>query len=382
MIEDGEAAMTGRTLAVALALGMVAGVARADQAKPRGGGGGGGSSSAGVHHHSSSGGSSPHASGGSGSGGRYSSGGHSTAEMRHPRAGTGHGAYHPYYYYPGYGYWYGPGYWPSYYYGYWPYYGGGAYFGLGGYYSGGYYGGGYYGGGYYGGDSPHRAYNYSEPAGFRLLVEPEDTRVYVDGHYAGDVDDFDGMFQHLDVAPGRHEITLKKDGYRTHRIKVYAAEGSTAKIRFAMERGSGPDTMEDLAGDRGLGEERRPEARGDDRDDADRYDSRANRDDRPVSREREDAPVDDPRHEAAPPIGLVTDGNAAPGLLTLNVTPTDASVYVDGRFVGSARQTGELELRPGRHRVEVVRPGYRTAERDLTIESGRTQALSLDLARP
>ena len=367
--------MTRRTLTGALALGMVAGLARADQAKPRGSSGGGGGSSAGAQHHSSSGGSSPHASGGNG--GHYSSSSHSTAEQRHPRAGTGRGPYHPYSYYPGYGYWYGPGYSPGYYYGYWPYYGGSAYWGVGAYYGGGYYGGGgsYGGGGYYGGD--YRSYSYSDAGAFRLLVEPEDARVYVDGHYAGEVDDFDGMFQHLSVAPGRHEITLKKDGYRTHRLKVYAAENSTVKVRFAMEKGSGPDTMEDLAGERGLYEERRRAPR----DDSETYDRNDDRGDRPEARVREDAPVDQPR-EAEPPAGFVTDGNAAPGLLTLNVTPADASVYVDGRFVGSARQTGELELRPGRHRVEVVRPGYRTAERDLAIETGRTQTLSLDLPRP
>ena len=367
--------MRGRTLTVALALGMVAGLARADQARPRSGGGG----SAGVNHHSSgghsSGGSAPHASGGNG-GHSSPSGGYSTAERRHPRAGTGHGAYygghyHPYYPYYGYGY----GYWPSYYYGYWPYYGSGAYFGFG--YGGGYYGGGYYGGGYYGGGEPYRSYNEGDGGGLRLLVEPTDARVYVDGYYAGEVDDFDGMFQHLNVAPGRHEITLKKEGYRTHRIKIFTADGGTVKIRFSMEKGSGPDTMEDLAGDRGLGEERSHDARGDDR-----YPGSADQGDRSMSREREDAPVDEPRREPEPPMGLVNDGNAAPGLLSLNVTPADASVYVDGRFVGSARQTGELELRPGRHRVEVVRPGYRTGERDVTIETGRTQALSLDLARP
>ena len=128
-------------------------------------------------------------------------------------------------------------------------------------------------------------------------------------------------------------------------------------------------------------EERHREAR---RDERETYDRDAEREDRPESRVGEDAPapVDEPRREAEPPAGLVTDGNAAPGLLTLNVNPADASVYVDGRFVGSARQTGQLELRPGRHRVEVVRPGYRTAERDLTIEIGRMQTLSLDLARP
>ena len=377
-----EAAMTRRTLTVALALGMVAGLARADQAKPRGGsgGGGGGSSSAGVHH-SSSGGSSSHASGGNG-GGRSSS--YSQAEQRHPRAGTGGGAYRPYRYYPGYGYWYGPGYSPGYYYGYWPYYGAGAYWGVGGYYGGGYYGGGYgggyYGGGYYGGGSPdYRSYGYSDASALRLLVEPDDARVYVDGYYAGEVDDFDGMFQRLNVAPGRHEITLKKDGYRTHRFKVYAAANSTLKLRYTMEKGSGPDTMEDLAGERGLYEEQHREAR---RDERDTYDRDAEREDRPENRLREDAPVDEPRHEAEPPAGLVPDGNAAPGLLTLNVSPADASVYVDGRFVGAARQTGELELRPGRHRVEVVRPGFRTAERDVMVETGRTQALSLDLARP
>ena len=377
----GEAAMTGRTRTMALALGMVAGLARADQAKPRGsgGGGGGGSSSAGVHHHSSGGGSGSHPS--SGGGGYHSpSSSRTTAEQRHPRAGTGTG-YHGHYgysYYPGYGYWYGPGYWPSYYYGYWPYYGG-AYFGLG--YGGSYYGGGgYYGGGYYGGDAPYyRSYASGDGGSLRLLVDPEDARVYVDGNYAGEVDDFDGMFQHLTVGPGRHEITLKKDGYRTHRIKVYAGDSSTVKIRYAMEKGTGPDTMEDLAGERGLDEERR---RAESRE-SDAYGRARESQDRPPEPAlRDDAPVDAPREETMPPVGLVTDGNAAPGVLSLNVTPADASVYVDGRFVGSARQTGELTLRPGRHRVEIVRPGYRTAERDVTIDGGRSQTLSLDLARP
>jgi len=319
-------------------------------------------------------------SGGNG-GSHSSSSGLTTAERRHPRAGTGRGPYRPYYYYPGYGYWYGPGYRPSYYYGYWPYYGG-AYFGIGGYYGGGYYGGGYGGGNYGGGYPYYRSYSYSDASALRLLVDPDDTRVYVDGYYAGEVDDFDGLFQRLNVAPGRHEITLKRDGYRTHRFKVYAAEDSTLKIRHTMEKGSGPDTIEDLAGERGLYEERRREARREERGDDDRDDRSAERDDRAEGPARDEGPVGEPRREAERPAGPVTDGNAAPGLLNLNVTPADASVYVDGRFVGSARQAGELELRPGRHRIEVVRPGYRTAERDLTIETGRTQTLSLDLPRP
>jgi hypothetical protein len=364
--------MKGRVLTVALALGLAGVWANADQAKSRGSGGGGGGSQGGAtsRHPSPSGGGS--SSGGSSYGGSRSDGGSrvapgssrplTQAERRHPRAGTGHG-YRPYHYYPGYGYWYYPGYYPGYYYGYSPYWNSGLYFGVGG----AYWGGGYYGGGY--GYSP---YHYSDAGAVRLLVDPEDTKVYVDGYYAGEVDDFDGLFQRLHIAPGRHEITLKKDGYRSHRYRVYVGENSTLKLRHDMERGSGPDTMEDLAGEKGLYEER---ARRDD-DDAD-TDVPDREDDlqRPADRDRGDiAPP--------PPPDAMPEGRGAPGLLRLVVTPDDASVYVDGRFFGSARQSGEIELAPGPHRVEVVRPGYRTVEREVMIEARGTRTLSVTLDRP
>ena len=34
-----------------------------------------------------------------------------------------------------------------------------------------------------------------------MLVDPAEARVYVDGYYAGTVDDFDGLFQRLNVSP-------------------------------------------------------------------------------------------------------------------------------------------------------------------------------------
>jgi hypothetical protein len=67
--------------------------------------------------------------------------------------------------------------------------------------------------------------------------------------------------------------------------------------------------------------------------------------------------------------------------LHLNVLPEDASVYVDGQFKGSARQASSLELPAGRHRIEVVRPGFRTDERDFEIETGETRDLSVELQR-
>ena len=63
----------------------------------------------------------------------------------------------------------------------------------------------------------------------RLDVKPKKAEVYVDGFYAGIVDDFDGTFQRLRVEPGEHEIELWLDGYGPCRQKVYLTPDNTFK---------------------------------------------------------------------------------------------------------------------------------------------------------
>ena len=46
----------------------------------------------------------------------------------------------------------------------------------------------------------------------RLQVQPRDAAVYVDGYYAGVVDDFDGVFQRLTLEAGPHQIELDAPG--------------------------------------------------------------------------------------------------------------------------------------------------------------------------
>ncbi len=60
--------------------------------------------------------------------------------------------------------------------------------------------------------------------------------MFVDGYYAGIVDDFDGTFQRLRVTPGQHEIELYLDGYREVRQKVYLPVNDSFKIKYTMER--------------------------------------------------------------------------------------------------------------------------------------------------
>jgi hypothetical protein len=190
-----------------------------------------------------------------------------------------------------------------------------------------------------------------EGGSLRVLVDPAEARVYVDGYYAGVVDDFDGLLQRLHVAPGRHEVALKLEGYTTHRMRVYVGPDATLKLHHDMQKGVG-ESSEDLTGGAPLPErETRRERADEDRPPAD-----------------DDAEDDRPAPES--------------GKLQLTVQPEDASVYVDGAFRGNAREASSLRLAPGRHRIEVVRPGYRTAESDVEVSAGETTRLKVILEKP
>jgi len=53
----------------------------------------------------------------------------------------------------------------------------------------------------------------------------------VDGYYAGVVDDYDGVFQHLNLEAGSHHIEIEVDGYLLAAFDVYARPGQTITYR-------------------------------------------------------------------------------------------------------------------------------------------------------
>ena len=59
--------------------------------------------------------------------------------------------------------------------------------------------------------------------------------VYVDGYFAGKVDEFDGKLQRLHVEPGEHEIVVYLDGYRSLRQRLYLSPNSTRTIDGRLE---------------------------------------------------------------------------------------------------------------------------------------------------
>jgi hypothetical protein len=194
----------------------------------------------------------------------------------------------------------------------------------------------------------------------------------VDGYYSGVVDDYDGFGQHLDLPPGKHEIALRLDGYQSQRFKVYVSPDDTLKIHYTMAKGTGEAPQEIVVGDPSAerySRNARPRP-DDDRMAADRPRDDRYGDEHPSDRSHARLGTNDrPRYK---------DEGAT---LRLRITPQDASVYVDGRFYGTARDSSRLDLAPGRHRVEVVRPGYHTYDNEIEVGGDAPADLEVTLER-
>jgi hypothetical protein len=194
-------------------------------------------------------------------------------------------------------------------------------------------------------------------ASLRIDAEPRDAQVFVDGYYAGIVDDFDGVFQRLRVQPGGRVITLYLEGYRTEEQRLYLRPGHDQRVRLTM----------------------RPLAAG-------------GRADPPTPPREEDEDADQqqggllPPRETDPRAPLPEERGIRPaqarfGTLALRVQPADAEVFVDGeRWDGAAEQgMFSIALPEGRHRVEVRRGGLATYTEDVLIRRDRTMTLNVSL---
>jgi hypothetical protein len=115
-------------------------------------------------------------------------------------------------------------------------------FGLGYFYydpyrwSPGYYG---YGPGYYPGYGS--GYGYGSGFGFdigelRLQVFPRNAQVFVDGYYAGTVDDYDGTFQALKLEAGPYQIRLSAPGFEDLMFDVRINPGQKINYKGDLRR--------------------------------------------------------------------------------------------------------------------------------------------------
>jgi hypothetical protein len=210
-------------------------------------------------------------------------------------------------------------------------------------------------------------YGPAEPgSAVRLEVTPREAEVYVDGYYAGVVDDFNGFFQRLHVSPGEHEITLYEDGYRTVRQKVYLTPDATFKIRYKMERLAPGEATDPRPAPASL-----PSAP----PTAAPYPPRG-----PVGRRLPPTPPPPPQ---APPDQERprTADRSSYGTLSIRVQPANVRVLIDGnRWQGPEDQDRLLvEVAEGSHRVEIDKEGYESFSADVQVRRGEATPLNVNL---
>lgn len=196
-----------------------------------------------------------------------------------------------------------------------------------------------------------------------LDVSPESAQVYVDGELVGVADDFDGFPDFLWLERGTYDVVIFSPGYQTlaRQYSIYA--GLVVDVEDSMVPGQ--ETMpQDLVTKK---TERREERLRRDRENE--QDLRATE----GQRFRGEA-------QAAPDR---LDARGEPGRLVLHVVPEDASVYLDGRFLGTGREMSRLRsgliVDPGEHHLEVVRPGRQAENETFSAHAGEEVRLDIEL---
>jgi hypothetical protein len=230
----------------------------------------------------------------------------------------------------------------------------------------GYYG--FYGPAYYQYPIYGRGY-YGQSGSVRLQVSPQQAEVFVDGYFAGTVDDFDGVFQRLHIEPGEHEVQVYLAGYRPFSQRFYLQPGRSFNIRHTLQplapgeaapprpdpapqSGPAPYFGDPAADGRGAGAGRGgrgepPGARGG------------------GARGRQNGPAQ----------GF--------GSLSLRVQPADAEVLIDGEpWQGSqGAEPLVVQLGAGTHHVEIRKEGYRTYLTDIPLGNGQVRTLNVSLTK-
>lgn len=145
-----------------------------------------------------------------------------------------------------------------------------------------------------------------------------DSGVWVDGDYVGYVKEFRGK-KSLPLLPGKHHIVVKQKGYEDLTRDIVVEPGQVQTIQVSMHLLPGATTPD-------------------------------------VTAE-----------------------------LKISVQPKRAAVFLDGSYVGHASELGgrfhSLLVSPGKHKIKIELPGYRTFETDVDVLAGQKSEVKTELVK-
>ena len=144
----------------------------------------------------------------------------------------------------------------------------------------------------------------------------QDSGVWVDGNYVGYLKELKGKKKVL-LLPGQHDVVVRQSGYLDFERKVTVEPGGKSLVTVALQ----------LA-----------------------------------------------------PSAVVPDVTAT---LKLNVKPGRAAVFLDEKYVGHASEFGgkfhSMKISPGKHKIRVELPGYRTFVTDIDLLANQETEVKTEL---
>lgn len=142
--------------------------------------------------------------------------------------------------------------------------------------------------------------------------------VWVDGQYVGYLKELRN-FKKILLLPGEHEISVRQSGYTDYSQKLIVEPGQIYSVHVKLQKAPGA---------------------------------------------------------TAPQVSAT---------LKVEVQPSRAAVFVDDAFLGHAGELGgtfhSMAISPGKHRIKVELPGYRTFETEVNLVAGQKSEIKTELAK-
>lgn len=175
--------------------------------------------------------------------------------------------------------------------------------------------------------------------------------MYVDGEAVGKADDFNGYPGKLAVKDGHHVLTFVCPGYQNYTVEIDCIPYQSYQVKYKMQKVS-------VAG-------------------LEKYEV------------IQTPPPQPPAREPSPDVqknkgSIVAPHSPACGDLVLRVYPYEASIYVDGQFKHAAEFDREVKvsgLSCGTHKLEIVKPGFKTHVQEFSLEGGQDLFLKVSLEK-
>ncbi len=160
-----------------------------------------------------------------------------------------------------------------------------------------------------------------------LHVIPADADVFVDGIHLGRAEKYAGAANYLALIPGEHSVSLRKDGFKPENCRIKIRRGQVIVLDIDMEKISGKTPQESV-----------------------------------YQLEMEKT-----------------------GYLTVKTEPSDAVIYINDTFYGTAAQfmegEGSIVLREGKHQLVIQRPGFLPYSSEIEIKQDKTSEFVIKLEK-